>query len=114
MHQQELLYAGSITSNNCQLHMEQKKSSRTHKKHNKRRSRAQKALGLLRKEDISDLVLGPLSDQIDHARIQILERIGEVNDSTDILARQRKRDIDAESEKVTHFRTHRFPALQWF
>ena len=79
--------------------MQQKKRSRTHKKHNKRESRSRKVSGPLRKEDISELVLGPLSDQIDHARIQILERIGEVNDSTDILGRQKKRDIDAESKK---------------
>ena len=65
--------------------------------------RASKITDLLRKKDLSELVLGPLSDQIDQARIQILQRISEINDSANILARQKRRDMDTKCDKDNAF-----------
>ena len=50
----------------------------------------------VRRCDLSELVLGPLSDQIDQARIEILERIHELKESDEIMARQKKRELDDE------------------
>jgi hypothetical protein len=44
-----------------------------------------------RRRDLVELVLEPLSSQIDQARLQLLEKIQEVQDSTDIVARQMAR-----------------------
>jgi len=49
---------------------------------------------LIRQSDLVELVLGPLSAQIDRARLEILEKIQEVSDALDIIARQTRRQIE--------------------
>ena len=46
---------------------------------------------IARRRDLVELVLEPLSSQMDQARLQILEKIQGVQDSTDIVARQMAR-----------------------
>jgi len=46
---------------------------------------------LVRQDDLVELVLGPLGDQIDGARLEILAAIRNVNDSTEIMAREMAR-----------------------
>lgn len=46
------------------------------------------------RSDLVELVLGPISDQIDRARLEILARIREVSDSVDIIGRQKRREMD--------------------
>ena len=48
----------------------------------------------VRQADLVELVMEPLSTQIDQARLEILERIQEVSDSTDMITRQMRRQID--------------------
>lgn len=49
------------------------------------------------KDDLVELVLGPLSDQIDRARSEILSAIQKVNESADIIAREVKRQSEPEN-----------------
>lgn len=44
--------------------------------------------------DLVELILDPLSAQIDRARLEILERIQEINDSTDMIGGQMRRELD--------------------
>jgi hypothetical protein len=46
---------------------------------------------LVRQDDLVELVLGPLGDQIDGVRLEILAAIRKVNDSTEIMAREMAR-----------------------
>jgi hypothetical protein len=46
------------------------------------------------KTDLSELVLAPLSAQIDHLRFELLEKIQELNESADMTARQIRRGMD--------------------
>jgi hypothetical protein len=46
---------------------------------------------LVRQDDLVELVLGPLGDQIDGARLEILAAIRKVNESTEIIAREMAR-----------------------
>ena len=48
------------------------------------------------KDDLVELVLGPLSDQIDRARFEILSAIQKVNESADIIAREIARRAQAD------------------
>jgi hypothetical protein len=41
-----------------------------------------------KKDDLVELVLGPLGDQIDQGRLEILAAIKEVKDSVEIIARE--------------------------
>jgi hypothetical protein len=45
-------------------------------------------------KEIVELLLEPLSALVDQARLQILEKILEVENSIEILARQTKRDLE--------------------
>lgn len=44
--------------------------------------------------DLIELILDPLSAQVDRARLEILARIKEVNDSMDAIAGQIRREMD--------------------
>jgi len=44
--------------------------------------------------DLVELVLEPLANQIDRARLEILDRIQEANESTDMVAREMRRELD--------------------
>lgn len=46
---------------------------------------------VVRQDDLVELVLGPLGDQIDGARLEILAAIRKLNDSTEIMAREMAR-----------------------
>lgn len=46
---------------------------------------------VVRQDDLVELVLGPLGDQIDGARLEILAAIRKVNESTEIMAREMAR-----------------------
>jgi len=41
-----------------------------------------------RKDDLVELVLGPLGDQIDRGRLEILAAVKDVRDSVEIIARE--------------------------
>ena len=48
----------------------------------------------VQKGDLVELFLKPLAAQIDRTRLEIIERIEKLNESTDIIARQIRRNID--------------------
>ena len=48
---------------------------------------------MLRRRDLVELVLQPIASQIDKARLDILEQIQKLLDSTDIMARQMVRQV---------------------
>lgn len=43
---------------------------------------------IAKKDDLVELVLGPLGDQIDQGRFEILTAVKEVKDSVEIIARE--------------------------
>ena len=47
----------------------------------------------VRRCDLVELVLEPLSSQVDRARQEILEKVQKIQDSTEIMARQMRRQI---------------------
>src|SRR5437868_4871746 len=49
------------------------------------------------RKDLIELLMEPLSAQIEQARLQILQKIGAVESLIEILARQVRRDIDEQS-----------------
>jgi hypothetical protein len=44
--------------------------------------------GIAKKDDLVELVLGPLGDQIDQGRLEILAAVKDVKDSVEIIARE--------------------------
>lgn len=45
------------------------------------------------KSDLSELVLDPLANQIDKVRLDLLSQLKKANDSLDILAREKAREL---------------------
>lgn len=43
---------------------------------------------IAKKDDLVELVLGPLGDQIDKGRLEILAAVNEIKDSVEIIARE--------------------------
>ena len=46
--------------------------------------------------DLVTLIMQPLADLVDRARVEILEKIQRVDDSLDIIARQMRRELDGD------------------
>ena len=55
---------------------------------------SKRAQGQITRSDLGNLILSPLAEQIDRARLELLGSMHEVNDSVTILARQVRRDLD--------------------
>ena len=46
---------------------------------------------IVKKDDLVELVLGPLGDQIDQARLEVIAAIKDIKESVEIIAREMKR-----------------------
>lgn len=52
----------------------------------------------LTQDDLTELVLGPLADQIDRVRQEVLAAIQKINDSTEVIAHELARQVTNRGE----------------
>lgn len=50
----------------------------------------------LSRRDLVEIILEPLANQIDRARLEVVNKLQELNDSIEIVARQMRREFGSE------------------